>query len=62
MDIGKAHLNQKVVGSAFDGIGIIVNFRLSNSGLNRCYVDIQLENGNIISTPLDMVIPLNRKS
>jgi hypothetical protein len=57
MDISKAKLDQKVIGKQFKGVGIIRHFKMSESGLNRCYIDVELEGGNIISTPLDMVIP-----
>jgi len=57
MDIRRAKLNQKVIGKQFKGVGIIRNFKMSESGLNRCYVDVEIEDGSVISTPLDMVIP-----
>lgn len=57
MDIARAELSQKVIGKQFEGVGIIRHFKMSESGLNRCYVDIELEDGSLISTPLDMVIP-----
>jgi hypothetical protein len=57
MDISRAKLNQKVIGKHFEGVGKIIFFKLSESGINRVYVDIELEDGRLISTPLDMVIP-----
>jgi len=40
MDISKAKLDQKVIGKQFKGVGIIRHFKMSESGLNRCYIDV----------------------
>lgn len=57
MTLSRAKLNQKVIGKQFEGIGKIIFFKLSESGINKVYVDVELEDGSIVSTPLDMVIP-----
>lgn len=57
MDIARAKLNQKVLGKHFKGIGTIVHFKISETGFNRYYVEVELEDGKIVNTPLDMVIP-----
>jgi len=57
MDIARAELNQKVIGKQFEGVGIIRHFKMSESGLNRVYVEVELKDGGVISTPLDLVIP-----
>lgn len=57
MKLERAELNQKIISRQFKGVGIIKYFRMSSSGLNRCYVDVELENGNLISVPLDAVAP-----
>ena len=54
MKIENSELGQAVIGKQFKGVGKITNFWLSEA--NRCYVDVELENGGISSTPLDLVI------
>jgi hypothetical protein len=48
-------LNSEVIGKQFNGIGKVVYFWLSETG--REYVDVEIEDKMIISTPIDMVRP-----
>tara|TARA_R110000772_G_scaffold83493_5_gene176612 strand:- start:2361 stop:2585 length:225 start_codon:yes stop_codon:yes gene_type:complete len=44
----------EVIGRQIQGVAKIVRLWLSDT--NRCYVDCEQKDGNIISTPLDMTI------
>ena len=48
-------LSTKVIGKQFDGTGEIIYFWLSDTG--REYVDVELQDKGVISTPIDMVRP-----
>jgi hypothetical protein len=54
MKIENAELGTKVIGPQIQGVAKIVHFWLSDA--NRCYVDCEQKDGNVVSTPLDMTI------
>lgn len=55
MDIGVAKIGMKVLQPSTGDVGIIISFKMSESGLNRIYVEIELLDGSVVSRPLDLL-------
>jgi hypothetical protein len=59
MKLEKAEIGMKVLQPSTGDVGVITHLSMSKSGLNRVYADLELDNGDLVCRPLDLLLQFN---
>lgn len=59
MKLENAEIGMRVLQPSTGDVGMITHLSLSTSGLNRIYADLELDDGNLVHRPLDLLMDID---